>query len=60
TLSATGTNPLCNGAATGSIALTVNGANGTPSFDWSVNALDGIQNPTGLTAGTYSVTVTDA
>jgi gliding motility-associated-like protein len=60
TLSATGTNPLCNGASNGSISLTVNGATGTPTFDWSVNALDGIQNPTGLAAGTYSVTVTDA
>jgi gliding motility-associated-like protein len=60
TLSATGTNPLCNGASNGSILLTVNGAIGTPTFDWSVNALDGIQNPTGLAAGTYSVTVTDA
>jgi hypothetical protein len=59
TLSATGTNPLCNGASNGSISLTVNGAIGTPTFDWSVNALDGIQNPTGLAAGTYSVTVTD-
>jgi gliding motility-associated-like protein len=60
TLSATGTNPLCNGASNGSISLTVNGAIGTPTFDWSANALDGVQNPTGLAAGTYSVTVTDA
>jgi Ethanolamine utilization protein EutJ (predicted chaperonin) len=59
TLNATDTNPLCNGASNGSISLTVNGAIGTPTFDWSVNALDGIQNPTGLAAGTYSVTVTD-
>lgn len=47
-----------------------NGANGSISvdaaevgpftFDWNVNALDGQQNPTGLSAGTYVVTVTDA
>jgi gliding motility-associated-like protein len=59
TLNITGANPLCNGDNTGSINLTVNGAIGTPAFDWNVAALDGIQNPTGLAAGAYSVTVTD-
>jgi len=29
-------------------------------LNWNEDALDGIQNPTGLIAGTYSVTVTDA
>ena len=60
-LSATalGTNPGCNGAATGSIALTVTGGTGTLTFDWNDNTLDGTEDPTGLVAGTYSVTVTD-
>ncbi|MBX2928353.1 MAG: gliding motility-associated C-terminal domain-containing protein [Saprospiraceae bacterium] len=58
-LNITGTDPLCNGGNTGSINLAVNGAIGTPTFDWNDNSLDGIQNPTGLTAGIYSVIVTD-
>jgi hypothetical protein len=59
-LQISGTNPTCNGAANGSISLTVNGATGNLNFNWNVNPLDGQQNPTGLSAGTYSVTVTDA
>lgn len=53
-----GTNPTC-GQSNGSIALTVSG--GTPgyTFDWSNNALDGTEDPTGLAAGAYMVTVTD-
>ena len=56
-------NILCNGASTGSIDLTV--AGGTPgyTYDWSN---DGSETPdndpqdlTGLSAGTYTVTVTD-
>jgi gliding motility-associated-like protein len=49
----------CNGAADGSLNLAVSG--GTPNFqyDWNVNALDGTQNPAGLGAGSYAVTVTD-
>ncbi len=56
---AVGTNPGCNGAASGSIALTVTGGTGTLTFDWNDNTLDGTEDPTGLVAGTYSVTVTD-
>ncbi|HRJ13648.1 MAG TPA: SprB repeat-containing protein, partial [Saprospiraceae bacterium] len=59
-LNITGTSPSCNGGNNGSIALVVNNANGAASFDWNVNALDGIQNPANLPAGTYQVTVTDA
>jgi uncharacterized protein (DUF2141 family) len=59
-LNITGTAPACNGGNNGSIALVVNNANGASDFDWNVNALDGIQNPSNLTAGTYQVTVTDA
>ncbi|NUO00130.1 MAG: gliding motility-associated C-terminal domain-containing protein, partial [Saprospiraceae bacterium] len=59
---AVGTNPGCNGAASGSIALTVTGGTGGTgalTFDWNDNTLDGSEDPTGLSAGTYSVTVTD-
>jgi hypothetical protein len=59
TATAVGSNPDCNGAATGSIALTVTGGTGTLTFDWNNNTLDGIEDPTGLSAGTYSVTATD-
>ena len=54
----TATNVLCFGEATGAINLAVSG--GTPAYTylWS-NGLT-VQNPTGLSPGTYSVTVTDA
>lgn len=58
------TNVLCNGGATGAIDLTVNGGASPFTYDWSNN---GAQNPdtdpqdlAGLTAGTYTVTVTAA
>jgi hypothetical protein len=51
--------PNC-GLSTGSINLTVTNGTTPYTFDWSVNALDGIEDPTGLAAGTYAVTVTDA
>ena len=49
---------LCNGGNNGSINLTVNG--GTPgyTFQWSNGATT--EDISGLTAGTYNVTVTDA
>jgi hypothetical protein len=48
----------CNAQSSGAISLTVGG--GTPSYTyaWSDGATD--KNRTGLSAGTYSVTVTDA
>ncbi len=48
----------CNGDADGSITLVVSGGTAPFDFDWD-NAPD-VQNPTGLTAGTYTGTVTDA
>jgi gliding motility-associated-like protein len=48
----------CFGEATGSIALTVNGGTGGPySYDWDNDATTATIS--GLTAGTYSVTVID-
>jgi len=50
----------CNSATNGSLNLTVTGGTMPFNYDWNVNPLDGIQDPTGLGAGTYSVTVSDA
>ena len=52
------TNVSCNGLATGAISLTVSGGIGPYTYAWG----DGptTQNRTGLAAGTYAVTVTDA
>lgn len=58
------TNPTCNGGSNGSVATTTaaNGCNGTLSYKWQgpgINAANmTAANPTGLTAGTYTVTVT--
>ncbi len=55
---ASATNVLCNGDANGSISLTVAGATAPVSYQWD-NGMT-MQNPTGLAAGTYCVTVNDA
>ena len=49
---------LCNGFATGSIDLSV--AGGTPAYSYSWSTTASTQDVSGLTAGTYSVVVTDA
>ena len=56
TASATGVG--CYGGATGAINLTVNGGTSPYNFTWSNGA--STQNVTGLTAGNYTVTVTDS
>jgi len=53
---------LCNGAANGSITATISGGTPNYSFTWS-NAVSGSGDSTtisNLTAGTYTITVTDA
>lgn len=55
---ATPTDVLCNGGSNGSINLSVTGGIPGYTFLWSNGST--FQNPSGLTAGTYTVTVTDA
>ncbi len=58
TLSATSTNVSCNGGNNGAVNLTVSGGTGSYRYNWS-NGEDE-RNISGLSAGTYTVTVTDA
>ncbi len=58
TASAIGQDVTCNGGTNGAIILTVN--DGTPGYTYTWSGGAGTnQNPTGLSAGTYTVTVTD-
>jgi len=57
TASLTVTNATCNGACNGSISSTTTG--GTPPYTYLWNNGAIVPNPTGLCAGTYTVTVTD-
>ncbi len=66
---ATVTHPTCNGATTGAIAVLANTAGGTPFldplkpylFDWAdVAGTDNAPDRTGLAAGSYTATITDA
>jgi hypothetical protein len=50
--------PTCNNATGGSISTTVTGGTTAYNYIWSIGATTA--NITGLTVGTYSVTVTDA
>lgn len=50
------TNVSCNGGSDGTITTTINNVAGPYSYLWS-NGMT-VQNPTGLPAGTYTVTVT--
>ncbi|QTN38384.1 T9SS type A sorting domain-containing protein [Cryomorphaceae bacterium] len=56
-LTGSSTNVSCSGEADGSIAVTVSGGTTPYSFLWSNGSSS--QNLTGLSAGTYSLTVTD-
>ncbi|MES2619899.1 MAG: choice-of-anchor L domain-containing protein, partial [Bacteroidota bacterium] len=58
TITNTNTNVSCNGGSNGAINLTVVG--GTPSFSYNWGGGITAQNRTGLTGGTYNITVTDA
>lgn len=57
TTTVTATAPSCNGGSNGSVNLTVSNATNPLTYSWS-NAST-VQDPTGLSAGGYTVTVTD-
>jgi uncharacterized protein YegL len=52
------TSVSCNGASNGAVAISVSGGQGPYTYVWSNGAVT--QNIAGLTAGQYSVTVTDS
>lgn len=56
--SITGTDPLCNSGTDGTADLTVNGGTPPYSFVWSSGSTQ--EDPTNLTFGTTTVTITDA
>ena len=58
TANATGTNVSCNGGNNGTATVNVSGGSGPYSYLWSNGATT--QNISDLTAGTYTVIVTDA
>ncbi len=54
------TNVNCNGGNDGGINISCNGGTTNYSYQWSVTPSVNTPNATGLTAGNYSMTVTDA
>ena len=57
-LTCSGTDALCHGESTGSVSVSASGGTTGYSYSWSNESSDASQ--TGLPAGTYTVTVTDA
>ncbi|MBI2269340.1 MAG: gliding motility-associated C-terminal domain-containing protein [Bacteroidetes bacterium] len=56
----TGTPPLCNNGTNGTAVTTANGGTGTLTYAWSNAPTNNTTTTSGLSAGTYVVTVTDA
>jgi gliding motility-associated-like protein len=54
------TNVNCAGSATGSATVTATGGIGTLTYSWNTVPIQTTATATGLTAGTYTVTLTDA
>ncbi|HEX8514947.1 MAG TPA: PKD domain-containing protein [Bacteroidia bacterium] len=53
-------NPACYGAASGSATVTASGGTGNYTYSWNTNPVQATATATSLTAGNYSVTVSDA
>lgn len=53
-------NISCAGSAAGSATVTATGGIGTLSYSWNTNPIQTTATATGLTAGNYTVTITDA
>ncbi|MBL7892862.1 MAG: gliding motility-associated C-terminal domain-containing protein [Bacteroidia bacterium] len=53
------TNVLCKGYSTGSATVTATGGSGSYIYVWSTNPANGTATVSGLSAGSYIVTVTD-
>lgn len=60
TVTISGQSPTCNGAPTGTATANASGGTGTLNYKWSDPAGQNAPNATNLTAGAYTVTVTDA
>ena len=60
TATATPTPASCNGSGDGSISVSITNGVSPFTFQWSSGVMGNIQNPTGLSAGMYTVTITDA
>lgn len=56
-IAATSNHPSCNGAADGDISISASGGSGPYTMNWSTG--DTTSSVSGLTAGNYTVTVTD-
>ncbi len=59
-LVASATNASCNGASDGTASVLVSGGTAPYTYAWNTTPVQSSANATGLTAGTYTVTVTDA
>ena len=57
---ATPANVSCAGSATGSATVTAAGGIGTLTYSWNTTPLQTTATATGLTAGNYTVTITDS
>jgi len=55
-----GTDPTCNGGCDGNAAVSVSGGTSPYTYSWNTTPVQTNATATGLCAGTYTVTVTDA
>ncbi len=60
TVSLSGTNPACYAASTGNVTSTVNGGTGIDTYHLGNTGVSTTDTLSGLSAGSYGVTVTDA